>query len=200
MDPILPPDLDRRPKVFGIGFHKTGTTSLGRALRALGYRVHKGFTFNLPKKRIVIPEPVTLEKIRDVAFRMIPYYSAFEDNPWPLLFREIDAAYPGSKFILTCRNSERWFRSAAQFHNGRLSPMHDFIYGEKNFRIADNETTAVRRFNTHNEEVRDYFKNRPDDLLDWDLESGPSWDRLCTFLNLAVPKRGFPHGKRQISK
>ncbi len=50
MDPILPPKLDRRPKVFGIGFHKTGTTSLGRALRALGYRVHKGFTINTAGK------------------------------------------------------------------------------------------------------------------------------------------------------
>jgi hypothetical protein len=28
-----------RSKVFGIGFHKTGTSSLGRALSMLGYRV-----------------------------------------------------------------------------------------------------------------------------------------------------------------
>lgn len=52
LDPILPPDLDRRPKVFGIGFHRSGTTSLGRALRSLGYRVNKGFSFNLPRKRV----------------------------------------------------------------------------------------------------------------------------------------------------
>lgn len=197
IDPVLPPDLDGRPKIFGIGFHKTGTTSLGRALRALGYRVHKGFTFNLPGKRIVIPEPVTLDKIRDVAFPMIRYYSAFEDNPWPLLFREVDAAYPGSRFILTCRDPERWFRSIARFHKDRLSPMHDLIYGERHFRIADNKQRALDRFNRHNEEVRAHFKHRPDDLFDWDLESDPSWDKLCAYLYLPVPKRAFPHGKRQ---
>lgn len=42
-DPILPPNLEDRPKIFGIGFHKTGTTSLGRALRTLRFRLHKSF-------------------------------------------------------------------------------------------------------------------------------------------------------------
>jgi len=197
MDTILPPDLDRRPKIFGIGFHKTGTTSLGRALRALGYRVHKGFTFNLPNKRISIPEPVTLEKIRNAAFPMIRYYSAFEDNPWPLLYKEIDLAYPGSRFILTSRDPERWFRSAARYFDRRASPMNDFIYGQRHFVMADNKAVALSRFNRHNQEVRDYFADRPDDLLVWDLEAEPDWQKLCAFLDLAIPKRDFPHGKRQ---
>lgn len=195
MDPILPPDLDRRPKVFGIGFHKTGTTSLGRALRILGYRVHKGFTFNKPKKRVVISEPVTLEKVRDAAFPMIPYYSAFEDNPWPLLFKDIDQAFPGSRFILTYRDPERWFRSAARYHTGRLSPMHDLIYGERQFRITDSKQKALERFNRHNDEVRAYFQDRSRDLLDWDLVTDPDWEKLCTFLGLPAPNRTFPHGK-----
>ncbi len=197
MDPFLPPNLDQRPKIFGIGFHKTGTTSLGRALRKLGYRVHKGFTFNSPKKRIVIPEPVTLEKIRDVAFAQVPYYSAFQDNPWPLLFKDIDQAFPGSRFVLTYRDPERWFRSAARFHQGAPGSMLNFIYGFNDFMIADNKDQAIDRFRAHNESVRDYFKDRPNDLLCWDLEAEPNWDKLCRFLDLDVPNQQFPHGKRQ---
>ncbi len=128
---------------------------------------------------------------------MTQYYSAFEDNPWPLLFREIDAAYPGSRFILTVRDPERWFRSAARFHNGPHSPMHDFVYGQKNFEIAADRETAIGRFNAHNDAVKAHFKDRPDVLLCWNLEAEPTWERLCAFLGLPVPKRDFPHGKRQ---
>jgi hypothetical protein len=197
-DGWLPPNLDNRPKVFGIGFHKTGTTSLGRALRALGFRVHRGFTFNRPGKRIAIAEPVTPDKIRPVAFGKIPYYSAFEDNPWPLLFKELDQAYPGSKFILTRRDPEAWYRSAARFHEGRPSPMLDLVYGAPNFCIASNRQIALQRFNAHNEEVCRHFKDRPEALLDWNLEAEPRWDKLCDFLELPVPHaRPFPHGKKQ---
>jgi hypothetical protein len=41
------------------------------------------------------------------------------------------------------------------------------------------------------------FKDRPDDLLCWDLEAEPSWDKLCAFLDVPVPTHDFPHGKQQ---
>jgi Sulfotransferase domain len=197
LDPVLPPHLDRRPKIFGIGFHKTGTTSLGRALRDLGFRVHKGFSINMPGKRVRIPEPVTLAKIQDVALPIVPYYSAFQDNPWPLLFDELDRLWPGSRFVLTTRDPERWYRSAARFHNGRKSRMLDFIYGQRDLKIAENKELCLRRFNAHNEKVKAYFKDRPDDLLCWDLEAEPNWYKLCAFLDVPVPARDFPHGKQQ---
>ncbi len=197
-DPILPPDLDDRPKIFGIGFHKTGTTSLGRALRSLGFRVQKGFSFNVPGKRVQIAEPVTLDKIRQIAFEMVPYYTAFEDNPWPLLFRELDERFPGSRFILTVRDPDRWFRSAVNFHQDRLSSMHDLIYEHDQFRFAQNKTMAIERFNRHNDEVRRHFKDRSGDLLDSDLVSEPSWGVLCDFLGTSVPQSKFPQGKRRI--
>ena len=75
--------------------------------------------------------------------------------------------------------------------------MHDLIYGEKHFRIAENKDAALARFNRHNQEVRDYFKDRSHDLLDWDLTSEPDWEKLCAFLKVSVPRRAFPHGKRQ---
>jgi hypothetical protein len=166
-------------------------------MRILGYRVQRGFSFNVPGKRICIGEPVTLEKIRSAAFPMVRYYSAFEDNPWPLLFKDVDEAFPDSRFILTYRDPARWYRSAARFHRGRHSPMIDLIYGQENFEIADNEALVRTRFNAHNQSVRDHFKDRPNDLLCWDLEAEPCWEKLCEFLGLSVPRSSFPHGKRQ---
>lgn len=199
LDPLLPADLDPRPKVFGIGFHKTGTTSLGRALRILGYRIQKGFNFNRPGKRIVIPEPVTLDKVRDVAFQMVPRYAAFEDNPWPLLFRELDAAFPGSKFILTTRDPQRWIKSASRYFGTKTNGMFELIYGRPGFCIAGNEEFARDRFERHNREVLEHFAGRTHDLLQWKLESEADWPMLCGFLNCPVPRATFPHGKNSAT-
>ena len=50
-----------------------------------------------------------LERARD--------YDAFEDLPWCLLYRELDEAFPGSKFVLTVRSSsEVWLRSYRRHH------------------------------------------------------------------------------------
>ena len=38
--------MGTRRKVFGIGFHKTATSSLGKALEELGYKVSQGFGFD----------------------------------------------------------------------------------------------------------------------------------------------------------
>jgi len=34
-----------------------------------------------------------------------------EDNPWPLIYKELDKRIPGCKFILTLRDEESWYSS-----------------------------------------------------------------------------------------
>ena len=46
-----------------------------------------------------------------MAYAMVEQFDAFEDNPWPLLYRELDERFPGSKFILTRRPTENWINS-----------------------------------------------------------------------------------------
>ena len=60
------------PKVFCIGFHKTGTTSLAVALRQLGYRVtgHNG-----------VSDADIAEKVYEMAYGLVEQYDAFQDNP-----------------------------------------------------------------------------------------------------------------------
>lgn len=191
-DPLIPPDLDSRPKVFGIGFHKTGTSTLGRALRTLGYRVQKGYAFNHPGKPS-IAEPVTIERIWEAVRPLISLYGAFEDNPWPLLYRQLDAACPGAKFIFTHRDPDRWIKSASRYFSRRNNATLDLIYSRHNFRIADNEALALARYEQHNAEIREYFRDRPHDVLEWNLEAEPGWAPLCRFLRCPAPSRAFPH-------
>jgi hypothetical protein len=55
----------------------------------------------------------------------------------------------------------------------------------------------LKRFNDHNEAVRTYFKERPDDLLVIDMFNGDGWVELCNFLGIEKPPvNAFPHTNR----
>jgi len=46
---------------------------------------------------------------------------------------------------------------------------------------------------SHNQQVIDYFQNKPDKLLIICWEKGDSWDKLCNFLGKTVPEIPLPH-------
>ena len=96
-----------KPKIFCIGRNKTGTTSIKRAFQDLGYRVGKeetAFTFmHSYAKRDFRP-----------IIRFCRTAQVFEDIPFSLFYtyQAVDYAYPGSKFILTIRDSaDQWVNS-----------------------------------------------------------------------------------------
>ena len=111
-------------KVFVIGLNKTGTTSLGKALKILGYR-------HICCHRIELIEDIIIQKNFDRIYEIADQYDAFEDWPWPLAYRELSQKYPDAKFILTMRKSpEVWFKSL--FHHAKLYPStkhRKLIYG-----------------------------------------------------------------------
>ena len=171
----------KTPKVFGIGFHKTGTTSLAAALSHLGYKVTG-------------PNEVHNPRIADEAYRasqeLAVTHDAFQDNPWPLLYREMDRDHPGSRFILTLRPAEKWIRSVVT-HFGMIdTPMRQWIYGVGH--PIGNEEIFLARYERHNREVMEYFANRASDLLVLRITEGEGWEKLCPFLGVSVPERPFP--------
>jgi hypothetical protein len=184
-----------KPKVFGIGLQKTGTTSLGKALSILGYRVQGYFLVNQPgnpKKHLHIDEPITQEKLAAAVIPIAEQYDAFEDNPWCVLYHELDVAFPGSKFILTRRDPQTWINSMTRHFGDRRTPMSEFLYGPDTPALG-NESVYVDRYLRHNADVLNYFAGRPDDLLVIDLEQA-GWEPLCKFLGRPVPMfRSFPH-------
>lgn len=184
----------RQRKVFCVGFHKTGTTSMGTLLRHLGYAVvgshrtrDRGFVADLAAGR--------LEELFYVADRA----SAFEDNPWPLVFRELDARYPGSRFILTVRDPERWIRSVVAHFGAQAepdSPMRQLIYGKRAGDPRGHEATYLARYRAHIDAVRAHFARRPDDLLEVDVSDPEALERICRFLGHSVDLPAMPHDNR----
>ena len=69
-----------KTKVFCIGFHKPGTTSLGAALANLGYRVAGAAG---------ISDPNIEKNVLPMAYDLVEKYDAFQDNPWPIIFKAV---------------------------------------------------------------------------------------------------------------
>lgn len=175
--------MSSTPKVIGVGFHKTGTSTLGKALETLGYEVC-GVRWQLA-------EPLLQGDLGPV-WEIADRYQAFQDNPWPLLFRELDERYPGSYFILTWRDKERWIRSVVD-HLGRNSnPMREWIYDGVGA-PKGNEAHYLELYERHNQEVMSYFEEDPHRLLLMNFEEGEAWEKLCDFLGHDIPDAPFPH-------
>lgn len=178
-------------KVFGIGWARTGTTTLGACFQILGYD-HQGQKLNLVRD---IPTG-DLSRILSLAEKK----ESFDDWPWIILYRDLDAAFPGSRFVLTIREPENWLRSYQNMlrnqgrASARVNEQRRILYGLPFPDVTEDD--LLQRYMRHNREVLDYFYDRPDDLLvlDWEKRSG--WDELCAFLGKEIPDKPFPHAHR----
>jgi len=173
-------------KVFGIGFHRTGTTSFQTALETLGYRV-----VGMRPTEWDAYEREDYDLLRETAEE----FDAFRDMPWPLLYRFLYSEYPDARFVLTWRDPESWARSCAGNYKHREHRMFPKIYGFRQF--AGNEEMAIEVYNRHIEDVRDFFVDKPGRFLEHDFIADPSWEALCTFLGQDRPDRPFPHANKR---
>lgn len=178
-----------RPKVFCIGFQKTGTTSLYAALTSLGYKTAAvvGRDWNAGRLAAEGAE-LCVETMRK--------FDAAQDMPWPLFFRELDVAYPGSKFILTVRDPDRWFSSIEGHFGANVDEMQAFVYGRDAAAPSGNKQRYLNVLAAHERAVRAHFADRPFDLLVMDLESGDGWPEICAFLGVKTPTEPFPARNR----
>jgi hypothetical protein len=180
-------------KVFGIGWAKTGTTTLGRCFEILGYN-HQSQNLSLV--------PQILHGDLKKTLRIATAKDSFEDWPWPLVYREMDASFPSSRFVLTTRDPDRWLTSyramiAAQGPPAcELSTIRCQLFGVDPAIASDEE--LVSRFIRHNAEILEYFKARSGQLLVVDWEAGDSWPKLCDFLGMPIPDVPFPHLNQRI--
>lgn len=193
-----PIKIDPLPtRVWGIGMHKTATTSLHHAFGILGIKSAHWQTAPWAKR-------VWREVTQNGQSAALERFYAACDLPIPLIYQQLDKAYPGSKFVLTVRDEWKWLKSVANHWRHDSNPfrcqwdsdvfthrVHNLLYGRKDF----DATTMLERYRRHNDEVVDYFKSRTQDLLvmDMDLDCGRGWEPLCKFLKLPVPSVPYPH-------
>ena len=127
----------------------------------------------------------------------VAQYELFEDWPWPLIYKELDQMFPGSKFILTVRSSEEKWLESLKKHSMKTHPTNHrrkLVYGY-NY-PHKNEDKYIDFYRHHNESVRSYFKNRSDDFIELCWENGDGFEELCSFLNCKVPDVSFPHANK----
>lgn len=173
-------------KVFGIGLNKTGTTTLGLCGEILGYR-YTGCD------RELLEDVVSRNDFSRVKEK-VSEYDFFEDWPWPLIYKELDQMYPGSKFVLTVRKNEEVWLNSLKKHSMRTHPARHFrklAYGYSFPHRHGNE--HMEFYKRHNDGVRSYFRGREKDFIELCWEHGHGWDELCAFLGKDIPDIPFPH-------
>ena len=173
-------------KVFGIGFPRTGTTSLWMALRTLGlFSLHYA--------------PWMVEDIAAGRYRCetVDDYSALTDSPFPMIYKELDAAYPESRFVLTKRQVDDWLPSIEFLRGDGLLEYRRMYYGIDGF----DERVYRDRYSRHLNGVQQHFDSRPGDLLVLDLSREVAWEPLCRFLDISeVPIEVFPWTNRRMQR
>ncbi len=66
--------------------------------------------------------------------------------------------------------------------------LHVKLYGTKEY---DREKLKIA-YDRHSQEVKEYFKDRTEDLLVMEVGEG-AWEALCNFLGKDKPSIPFPH-------
>ncbi len=197
-------------KVFCIGQNKTGTTSVEHVLKNLGYKMG-----DQAKAELLIHDWAKRDFKKIVKF--CHSADAFQDIPFSndFTFEILDYAFPGSKFILTVRDStEEWFNSLKRFHakligKERLPTAEDLKeytyrykgwmwenmqlkYGIDEISLYDHDI-YTEQYEKHNQRVIEYFKYRPDDLLVLNLSDDDAIKRLYAFLGFKYDDFVMPH-------
>lgn len=194
-----------KPKVFGIGLSRTGTSSLRRALQLLGYE--KSLHWKKNGKVLGWPE--------------FFYADAATDIPCSVQFEVLYYTFEKSKFIYTVRDFESWQQSIKSHleskyrrefeHPGELRKVrtHDSFWARQGNRWRfHNAIQGIRvhealyaqydswkeAYHVFDRRVRHFFEDKPnDEFLEMDIVGGDGWDVLCPFLGCDVPNQSFPH-------
>jgi Sulfotransferase domain len=175
-------------KVFCIGFHRTGTSSLQYALEILGLRC-KGFDAALTecyaagKRDILLAEAESGE------------YDAFRDWPWPLIYRDLADCFPNARFILTIRDPKTWIESLKR-HAERTGPTRarEIIYGHR--MPHGHEARHLEIYRRHIEAVEAFSQGRSNWIFLRTEEMASAFEPLCRFLERPLPGQAFPHRHR----
>jgi hypothetical protein len=178
-------------KIFGIGLNKTGTSSLHRALTALGYTsIHAGG----PPFRALIDRAID-EQVPLLTH--LPEADAYSDlGRLTTNFALLDAQYPGSRFVLTTRPVDEWLDSRRR-HVERNRERKERGQYDGVFLNIDLDRWR-QDFENHHRAVRSYYADR-DNLLEMRITEGDGYDELCPFLGVDIPEDPFPWTNRDLS-
>ena len=168
------------PKIFQIGFNKCGTTSihqffLDNDLKSIHWdkgklarRIRRNYEMNIP----LLMGYETFECFTDMESAIT------DDIAYIDFYKELDRQYPGSKFILNTRDMDNWINSRLNHGEGSYLEIY-----KRNNNLTEQEVIEYwkKQWNTHIDDVRNYFKDRPEDFLIFDIETES--DKFVEFMS-----------------
>lgn len=186
-----------RPKVFGVGIHRTGTRSLQAALGLLGVHVS-----HWDQTAPCLEDVHRRLAAGRVDFELLRFCHGACDVPFPPLFAALDAQYPDALFVLTTRPAEAWLASVRRHLDDgaggtrALTPEERMQYTPYDSGVVAFNVGRMRAaYEAHNTAVRTHFRGRPGKFLEIDVVSAgdAAWGPLCRLLGKPVPPMRFPH-------
>jgi len=201
-------------KLICAGMPKTGTKSITKALRHLGFTVFdwEEQTFDFLDHWL----DVFQNGVKPDARRIYQNADAVVDIPGNFFWEEILEAFPDCKVILSERDEDSWVKSLVKhleisqaqaslicilYNNmiNLLSPTRrKFTYildchrgSILGYSRGNTGSTCVfrKRYRIHNHRVKSIVSR--DKLLVYNVQQG--WKPLCDFLGCEVPAAAFPH-------
>lgn len=208
-------------QVLCLGYSRTGTLSMRKALEVLGYPEPYHFSSQYDNVRDC---DLWLEAI-NVKFHgkedtipdwkvffdgLLGHCGAVTDAPCMLFSKELIECYPDAKIVLVERDIESWYKSWMSFCVNAYDPVIHFLgkldpystgkiaaVGDRMMAVltgfADTLPQArVRSRDAYRHHYRDVRELVPADrLLDFNLRDG--WQPLCQFLGKPVPVSQAEH-------
>ena len=214
-------------RVFGVGVFKTGTTTLAAALASLGKKCAKRSCIFIPpwmfpefNRRphkwdayfLASEQPSLLmdvPSVNETVQSALQSATAFADAPWLFLWPFFDAWHPGSKFILTVRDSTAAVVNSdfkMNLRHRKLNALPALSEVEPTLRVtyAEYAMLIARRYEVQNARVLRHFRERTGDLLILNIqrdmtvhsELAAQWRPLMRFLHCplsAQPSKPIPN-------
>ena len=194
-------------KIICAGMPKTGTKSISKALRYLGFTVFdwEEQTLDFLDHWVDVYQNGAPPDVQ----RVFQNADAVVDFPGNFFWEEILEAFPESKVILSEREEVSWVKSlenhlelreverSSNFFRVKLSPtarkMDLVLYPHINAILGSTNSKSAcisrKRYRMHNHRVKSLVP--PEKLLLYNVKQG--WKPLCDFLDCRVPIVAFPH-------
>lgn len=183
-------------KIFQIGFNRCGTTSIHEFFKKNGLSsIHwdRGYLARTIKSNV--------DAKRDILFGY-ENWDCFTDMEtvvndifiYTQYFKELDRQYPNSKFILNFRPLDKWILSREGHGKGTYIQIY-----MKNWSMTREEVIErwKREWNGHISAVKEYFKDRSDDLCIFDIET--EGDKFVDYMGTLMELRSKEFGHHNVT-
>jgi hypothetical protein len=188
-------------KVIGAGVGRTGTYSLKLAINQLGFGPCHHMEEVLLNMSAQVPLWAAALNGRPDWAAIYRGYDSAVDWPTAGFFRELHAAYPSARFVLTCRSPESWAESFSETIYKAIAGMDQAPPGMRDWLDMAAGVIAntgfpngldvpglIRAYEAHNAAVRAAIPAQQ--LLVYQVKEG--WGPLCAFLGVPEPAEPFP--------